>query len=198
VIAHCLDCGAERQSDQCPSCGLTSEAAEVMLRHRLLRRTAVLLVGGLLFVPASQVFPPLDLDLILIFVGLVFFTALWLVFWIDRRARKGLYVEALKRIFFGLVPLPWIFAILLFVNGKFDGTKPVDEPARVISKLNMGGPWLHTRRLIVRSWRDARTLERVPVDNYNYDRFRQGDNVVLQVQPGLLGIPWVYGVYRQD
>jgi hypothetical protein len=198
VIAHCLDCGAERQSDQCPSCGLTSEAAEVMLRHRLLRRTAVLLVGGLLFVPASQVFPPLDLDLILIFVGLVFFTALWLVFWIDRRARKGLYVEALKRIFFGLVPLPWVFAILLFVNGKFDGTKPVDEPARVISKLNMGGPWLHTRRLIVRSWRDARTLERVPVDNYNYDRFRQGDNVVLQVQPGLLGIPWVYGVYRQD
>jgi len=198
VIAHCLDCGAERQSDQCPSCGLTSEAAEVMLRHRLLRRTAVLLVGGLLFVPASQVFPPLDLDLILIFVGLIFFTALWLVFWIDRRARKGLYVEALKRIFFGLVPLPWIFAILLFVNGKFDGTKPVDEPARVISKLNMGGPWLHTRRLIVRSWRDARTLERVPVDNYNYDRFRQGDNVVLQVQPGLLGIPWVYGVYRQD
>ena len=198
MIAHCLDCGAERQSDQCPSCGLTSEAAEVMLRHRLLRRTAVLLVGGLLFVPASQVFPPLDLDLILIFVGLVFFTALWLVFWIDRRARRGLYVEALKRIFFGLVPLPWVFAILLFVNGKFDGTKPVDEPARVISKLNMGGPWLHTRRLIVRSWRDARTLERVPVDNYNYDRFRQGDNVVLQVQPGLLGIPWVYGVYRQD
>ena len=198
MIAHCLDCGAERHSDQCPSCGLTSEAAEVMLRHRLLRRTAVLLVGGLLFVPASQVFPPLDLDLILIFVGLVFFSALWLVFWIDRRARRGQYVEALKRIFFGLVPLPWVFAIFLFVNGKFDGTKPVDEPARVISKLNMGGPWLHTRRLIVRSWRDGRSLERVPVNNYNYDRFRQGDNVVLQVQQGLLGIPWVFDVYRQD
>lgn len=169
-----------------------------MLRHRLLRRTAVLLVGGLLFVPASQVFPPLDLDLILIFVGLVFFTALWMVFWIDRRARRGLYVEALKRIFFGLVPLPWVFAVFLFINGKFDGTKPVEEPARVVSKLSMGGPWLHTRRLIVRSWRDGRTLERVPVNNFDYDRFRQGDNVVLQVQNGLLGIPWVVGVYRQD
>ena len=198
MTAHCLDCGAETQSNQCPSCGLTSEAAEVVLRHRLLRRTAVLLVGGLLFVPASQVFPPLDLDLILIFVGLVFFTALWMVFWIDRRARRGLYVEALKRVFFGLVPLPWVFATFLFVNGKFDGTKPVEEPARVVGKLSMGGPWLHTRRLIVRSWRDGRTLERVPVDNYNYDRFQQGDNVVLQVQNGLLGIPWVVGVYRQD
>lgn len=198
MTAHCLDCGAETHSNQCPSCGLTSEAAEVVLRHRLLRRTAVLLVGGLLFVPASQVFPPLDLDLILIFVGLVFFAALWMVFWIDRRARRGLYVEALKRIFFGLVPLPWVFAVFLFVNGKFDGTKPVEEPARVVGKLNMGGPWLHTRRLIVRSWRDGRTLERVPVDNYNYDRFQQGDNVVLQVQNGLLGIPWVVGVYRQD
>src|SRR2546425_3338168 len=72
-MTHCLDCGAERITDQCPSCGLTSAAAEVMLRRRLLRRTAVFLVGSLAFPYISQIYPPLDLDLMLVFYGAIFF-----------------------------------------------------------------------------------------------------------------------------
>ena len=71
-MTRCLDCGAERVTDQCPSCGLTSAAAEVMLRRRLLRRTAVFLVGSLAFPYISQIYPPLDLDLMLVFYGLLF------------------------------------------------------------------------------------------------------------------------------
>ena len=30
-----------------------------------------------------------------------------------------------------------------------------------------------------------------------FDRFRPGDKIVVGVEPGALGIPWFYGVYRQ-
>jgi hypothetical protein len=45
-MTRCLDCGSERIADQCPSCGLTSAAAEVMFKRRLLKRTAVFLTGS--------------------------------------------------------------------------------------------------------------------------------------------------------
>src|SRR5438094_7545776 len=75
-MTRCLDCGSERTADQCPSCGLTSAAAEVMFRRRLLKRTAVFLAGSLAFPYVSQIYPPLDLDLILVFFGVLFFVAL--------------------------------------------------------------------------------------------------------------------------
>src|SRR5579863_4252062 len=76
AVTRCLDCGAERTADQCPSCGLTSAAAELVLRRRLIIRTAWFLIGALVFISASQIFPPLDLDEMLIFVGVVFFVGL--------------------------------------------------------------------------------------------------------------------------
>ena len=47
-MTHCLDCGSERASDQCPVCGLTSAAAELVFRRRLIRQMAVFLTGSLL------------------------------------------------------------------------------------------------------------------------------------------------------
>ena len=79
-MTHCLNCGAERDADQCLACGLTSAAAEVMLRKSLVQRTVWFLVGSVLFVPASYAFPPLELDGILIFVGVLFFVVLGLGF----------------------------------------------------------------------------------------------------------------------
>jgi len=120
---RCLDCGAERETDQCPACGLTSAAAEVMLRRRLVRRTALFLVGAIIFVPASQVFPPLEEDGILIFVGVLFFVVLGLGLWMVRRASRGGEIEIIKRIYFGLLPVPWILAALLFVPRRAQAEK---------------------------------------------------------------------------
>ena len=198
MSTHCLDCGAERPAEQCPECGLTNAAAEVLLRRRLVRRTTWFLVGALLFIPASQVFPALELDAILIFVGLVFFIALGMLIWIEHRAKRGLYIETMKRVFYGLVPLPWIFAVMLFANGKFDSSSARHENARVVGKFSMPGPWLRTKRLIVPSWREGRHYERVPVDADDFVRFHLGDEIIVEVQAGLLGIPWVSTVSRSD
>ena len=195
-MTRCLDCGAERTANQCPACGLTSAAAEVMLRRRLLYRTAWFLLGAVAFVPASQVYPPLELDAILIFVGVLFFMVLGLAVWIERRARAHAEVETLKRVYFGFVPVPWLLAALLFLNGKFDTALPTRQVASVVGKFSMRGV-LRSSRLVVTSWRDGRRIERVPVDRDDYNRFQRGDRVVVQMQKGAVGIPWVYAVYRR-
>jgi hypothetical protein len=195
-MTRCLDCGSERTSDQCPFCGLTSVAAELVVRRRLVRRSAIFLVGIIVFVAAGQVFPALELDSILIFGGLIFFLSLGLGYWIDIRARKHQEVEAMKRIYFGMIPVPWIFAGLLFLNGRLDTSRPVRIPATVVSKFATGG-LPRSRRLVVTSWRYGRRIERVAVDQNDYDRFHPGDDIIIQAQKGALGVPWVYGVFRE-
>jgi hypothetical protein len=196
MMTRCLNCGSERDADQCLSCGLTSAAAEVVLRGKLVRRTALFLLGAMLFVPVSQAFPPLESDGITVFVGVLFFTVLGLGLWMIQRARARKEIEVLKRIYFGFLPLPWILSALLFVNGRLDTTPPQIETTSVVGKFRMPGVVLRTQRLIVVSWRPGERIERVNVALDDYDRFQIGDAVVVQVGSGVAGIPWIYGVYR--
>jgi hypothetical protein len=194
-MTRCLNCGAERDADVCASCGLASSAAELSLRVKLLNRTAIFLLGALAFIVGSARYPALELDGILIFIGVLFFLTLGLAIWVERRALRHAEVEALKRIYYALIPLPWLLAALLLGNGALDHTPPRIERARVIGKFSMPGP-VPNRRLVVTSWRPGRRLERVPVDRGDFDRVSSGDLVEVRVQEGLVGIPWVAGVSR--
>ncbi len=196
-MTRCPDCGATRTADQCEACGLTSAAAEVVLRRRLARRTAFFLLGTLVFVGATQIFPLLEMDAVFIFAGLVFFFALGLAYWIDRRARRRDELEMLKRAYFGCVPVPWLLAALLFLNGWMDREPPTRHGTSIVGKFNFPGMVLSSRRLVVTSWREGRRIERVPVDRDDFDRFRVGDAVDIEVKGGFAGIPWVYAVYRR-
>jgi hypothetical protein len=198
-MTRCVDCGAEKLADQCPACGLTSAASELVFRRRLLNRTAVFLVGSLAFPYVSQIYPPLDLDLMLVFFGLVFFLALTLAFFLDRRARNRQELEILKRIYYGFIPLPWLLAAALFLNGKLDSPKNLAyHPSSVENRFYMKGLVRGSRRLFVEGWRGGQKIERLPVDPDDFDRFQDGDAVVVAVAPGALGIPWFYGIYRRS
>lgn len=194
-MPRCLDCGAERTSDQCEACGLTSAEAELAFRKRLLSLTVIFLLGALAFLPASHYYPPVELDAMLIFIGVVFFLNLWLAALLDVRARRHLEIEAWKRVFRGLVPVPWLLAGLLFVNGNLDRTPPREINTHVVGKFRMPG-LLRIHRLVVRSWRDG-GYERIYVTEDDFVRFDIGEAVQVRVQEGLVGVPWVYGVYRQ-
>jgi hypothetical protein len=169
-----------------------------MFRKRMLKQTTFFLAGSLLFPYLTQIYPPLDLDLMLVFFGVLFFVALAIAAILDLRARKHQEIEILKRIYAGFIPLPWILAASIFLNGRLDTTaKPVYVPQRVEGKFLMKGLVRGTRRLVVGSWRPGQKVERLPVDADDFDRFRVGDKIEVAVQPGVLGIPWVYGVYRE-
>ena len=192
-MTRCLNCGAERDADVCGSCGLGSAAAELFLRKRLLNRTAVFVLGALAFVAASVRYPPLELDRVLIFIGVLFFPTLGLAIWVERCALRHAEVEALKRVYYGLVPIPWLLAVLLVVNGGLDRGAPQIERARLVGKFAMAGA-LPIRRLVVTSWREGHRVERVSINRSDFDSYQPGDLVDIKVQDGLVGIPWVAGV----
>lgn len=197
-MTRCLDCGSTRTTDQCPACGLTSAAAEVLFRRRLFKRTIIFLTGSLAFPYVTQVYPPLDIDLMLVFFGVLFFSALTLVVVLDRRGRAHKEVELLKRIYYGLVPLPWILTAVIFLNGQLDSQKSIEyHPTTIVSRFYMKGIIRGSRRLLVRSWREDHKVERLAADTDDFDRFHDGDQVVVATEPGALGIPWYYGVYRR-
>jgi hypothetical protein len=198
-MTHCLDCGSERASDQCPVCGLTSAAAELVFRRRLIRQMSVFLAGSLLFPYISQIYPPLDIDAMLVFFGVVFFVGLALAIVLENRARARKEIEVLRHLFTGLIPIPFILAAALILNGRLDSPQNVKYHASIVeSRYQMKGVVRGTRRLFVPSWRPDRRLERLPVDADDFDRFRPGDKVNVGVAPGALGIPWFYGVYRRS
>src|SRR3974390_1634903 len=196
-MTRCLDCGSERTSDQCPTCGLTSAAAEVVFRKRLLLQMGIFLVGSLLFVTLSQVYPPLDIDAMLVFYGLIFFIAFSLAIILDRRAHGRKEIELLKHLFTGLIPIPFILSVALFLNGKLDSPKNLAYHATTVEgRYLMRGIVRGTKRVFVYSWREGRRYERLAVDADDYERFHMGDKVNVAEKPGALGIPWFYGVYR--
>jgi hypothetical protein len=168
-----------------------------VFRRRLLRQMAIFLVGSLLFPYVSQVYPPLDLDAMLVFFGLVFFVALTLAIFLDRQARGRKDIETLRHLFTGLIPIPFILSAALFLNGKLDSPKSVTyHQTTVVGRYLMKGIVRGTRRLFVSSWRDGRKIERLAVDPDDFDRFHEGDRINVGEQRGALGIPWFYGVYR--
>jgi hypothetical protein len=196
-MRYCLNCGAEDPAEPCGLCGMTGQLAAFVFRRRLVYLTAIFLLGTMAFLPAAQYYPPLELDQMLVFLGVVAAGALVLAIVLDRRARRGQTLEALRRVFRGLLPLPWMLSVLLFVNGRFDHAPPAIAVTHVVSKFTMPG-LVRPHRLIVRSWRPDGRLERLPVDEYDYSRFSPGDTVDVRVEPGLVGIPWVYSVLRHE
>ena len=198
-MTRCLDCGSPRTSDQCPNCGLTSAAAELVFRRRLLRQMGYFLAGSLAFPYVSQVYPPLDVDGMLVFFGLVFFGTLTLAIFLDRLARARKDIEILRHLFTGLIPIPFILSLALFLNGKLDSPKDVGyHQTTVEGRYWMKGMVRGSRRLFVYSWREGRKIERLAVDSDDFDRFHTGDKVNVAVAPGAIGIPWFYGVYRAE
>jgi hypothetical protein len=115
---------------------------------------------------------------------------------VERGARNHRDVETLKRIYFGFIPVPWLLAGLLFANGRLDTEPPQPHVVTVVSKFSMLGA-VKNQRLVVASWREGRRFERLPVGRNDFDRFRAGDSIAVQIQPGALGIAWVNGVYRR-
>ncbi|HKQ85459.1 MAG TPA: hypothetical protein VJS43_01685, partial [Candidatus Acidoferrales bacterium] len=148
------------------------------------------------FVTFSSEYPPLEIDRILIFIGVLFFLTLSIAIWLERRALKHVELEALKRVYYGLIPVPWLLAGLLLLNGAFDRAPFNEIETHVVGKFAMAGP-LPNRRLIVRSWREGDNFERIAVDRIDFNQFSDGDAIEVKVKEGLVGIPWVAGVVHQ-
>lgn len=199
LLRRCPNCGTERASarldEVCEYCHLAPAEANRAMRRGLVNRFGIFLLGTIAFFVPCFLYPPLELDGIFIFVGVIFFATIFLAVWVERRALRRQEVEVLKRIFHGLVPLPWLLGTLLFINGALDRSPPQNFQTTVVSRFAMPG-LLPMHQLIVTSWRDG-GLERLAVTRQDFDLVHNGDAVEVRVQSGLVGIPWIFGVYSK-
>lgn len=194
-MTRCPYCGTERAGlVACENCGMDPAEASRAMRRSLVNRLGIFLLGAVAFFVPCSLYPPIELDGMLIFLGVIFFSTIALAMWAERRSIRRQEVELLKRIFHGLVPIPWLLGTLLFVNGALDRSPPRDVEATVISRLAVPGV-LPMHQLIVKSWRDGREVERLAVTRQDFDRFHAGDRVIVRMEDGLVGIPWIFGVY---
>src|SRR5258707_13494998 len=98
---------------------------------------------------------------------------------LERRARNHQEIELMKRVYNGFIPLPWILAATLFVNGRLDSQKNVVYyPTVVVGRFNMKGIVKGSRRLVVRSWRGGGRGGGVGGGMGGLDRFHEGGGVV--------------------
>lgn len=199
LLRRCPNCGAERSSarpdEVCEYCHLAPAEANRAMRRGLVNRFGIFLLGTVAFFVPCFLYPPLELDGILIFMGVIFFATILLAVWVERRALRRQEVELFKRIFHGLVPLPWLLGTLLFINGALDRSPPQNFQTTIVSRFAMPG-LLPMHQLIVTSWRDG-GLERLAVTRQDFDLVHSGDAVEVRVQSGLVGIPWIFGVYNK-
>lgn len=194
-MIHCANCGLERSGDTCDHCGLDSTEAGRAVHRSLVNRLAIFLLGAIAFFVPCFTYPPLELDSILIFIGLLFFGTIALAIWAERRAIRHQEVELLKRIFYGLVPLPWLLGALVFANGAIDRSPLQDYDTTVVGRFSMPGI-MPMHQLVVTSWRRDHRVERIMVTSRDYDDFKDGDRVDVRVAGGLASVPWIYGVYH--
>src|SRR5690348_15848669 len=80
------------------------------MRRSLVNRLGIFLLGAIAFLVPCFLYPPLDLDGILIFFGVIFFITIGLAMWAERRSIRSQEVELLKHVFQSLVLIPWLFA----------------------------------------------------------------------------------------
>jgi len=121
----------------------------------------------------------------LVFFGVIFFAALAIAVCSIGGRAIARNLEVLKRIYAGFIPLPWILAATLFLNGRLDSPKKVTyHAATVDGRYNMPGIVRGTRRLFVRSWREGQKYERLAVDADDTIDFKAGDSVVVGCRAG--------------
>jgi hypothetical protein len=195
-VTRCPNCGAERaRVAVCENCGLNPAEASRAMRRTLVNRLGIFLLGTIAFFVPCFLYPPLELDEILIFIGVIFFITIALAMWAERRSLHAQEVELLKHIFQSLVLVPWLLGAALYINGALDRSPPHDVESTVVSRLAVPG-LLPMHQLIVKSWREDRSLERIAVTRQDFDRFKVGDHIIVRVEDGLVTIPWVFGVYN--
>lgn len=164
------------------------------MRRTLVNRLGIFLLGTIAFFVPCFLYPPLELDEILIFIGVIFSITIAVAMSAERRSLRGQEVELLKHIFQSLVLVPWLLGAALYINGALDRSAPHDVESTVVSRLAVPG-LLPMHQLIVKSWREDRSLERIAVTRQDFDRFHVGDHIIVRVEDGLVTIPWVFGVY---
>jgi hypothetical protein len=85
-----------------------------------------------------------------------------------------------------------VMAFILFANGAFDKTPPLEAIATVIDKRishsSRGGTSYYL--MVAPSWRPGRSIEELQVNDQTFSIVSTGRNVSIAVHAGFFRLPW--------
>ncbi len=194
---RCPNCNGPLEDDWCDACQMDLPGLRRAAFRRLISKLGIFLLGILALVPGTRIYPPLEIDRMFIFFGVLFVVTLGLVMWVEYQLRRDRPAEIGSRILRSLVIVPWILTGLLLANGRFDRDPPQQHQAQVAGTFRSAG-MVMTDRLVLPSWRSGRRWERVAVSARFIAGIRPGDSVQVFIKPGLAGIAWVAGVEKLE
>ncbi len=196
-VVRCPNCNGPLENDWCEACQMDLPRLRRAAFRRLISKLGIFLLGILALVPGSRIYPPLEIDRMFIFFGVLFVVTLGLVIWVEYGLRRDRSVEIGSRILRSLVVVPWFLTALLLANGHFDRDPPQRHLAQVAGTFRSAGMAM-TDRLVLPSWRSGHHWERIAVSAGIAARIRPGDSVQVFIKPGLAGIAWVAGVEKLE
>ncbi len=150
--------------------------------------TILFLLGSFAVVYVGLVqYPPLDL----LAPAILFVIGFAMVGLFLRQGRKERQKPTGRHITAAL--LPWVVAVLFFVNGEMDDSTEIRYPTVIIETHY--GSRIGGRSLIVRSWRPNRQTETIYMSAFAPFYF-PGRQITVGIKSGALGIPWIRSISR--
>lgn len=93
------------------------------------------------------------------------------------------------------------YSLILYANGKLDSSEPVRQNSKILSisagEVRLGLPIPYSWATL-RSWDDPNQAKRFFLWAREEDALWGGEMVVVQIRPGLFGIPWVSEIARDE
>lgn len=132
--------------------------------------------------------------------GGIVFIFFYILFFLAHRKTKG---ELKERLFIyaelTLYVILYSYAVTFGVNCLFDSSPPERFETRVVSKSSKGGGDCPPRRyyVTVAAWENHPSKEDLPMSEKEYELADTGDYIYINVQKGLLSIPWFYKAPRK-
>lgn len=178
--------------------------------HRSMLKSFVLMALCLIslnFQIAYRV-PSGPLALVLPWVGFVL-AVFNLILFVDAFLTGPLTSDSVRRALHRMERWSFVFigifvshSLLLCANGALDRSLPVDHPSDVLKivgeEIRFGSGVLPLSWIELRSWKDARRTERLPLPQGEQRAFWSEQPVVVQIRQGYFNMPWVFKLERDE
>ena len=187
----CPICGNGLRNGLCPKCGETTRPSQEELQ-KVLGKSFYLSFAGLAGLAAATYgYPTLERSYLSVIAAFLFFLPLILHWARSKSKRLAADVNRLKTAYWCCSAGVMLIALVFAMNGALDWKRPTVVRSRVIQiRVTHGRYYSSTNHLVLASWRPGRATEDVSVGDALYSRATVGQQVSLEVHPGLFGLPW--------
>jgi len=189
---NCAKCGRQFEGSQCPGCGSDTDTTRRVVNKELQKYFYPSVAGLLILLAGKHYYPPLDSERLLGWSICIFFLPLVSHIIVSARRRLASSAGWLRTIYIWCGGALLLLASGTIANGALDRAPVKTVRTVVVRKTISSGRRSTTRTLRVPSWRPERWEERLEVSRETYYSLKVGQEIQVEVHPGLFGMPW-YG-----